>query len=96
MADGCCLRVEAYPKDAEHVEIVVGDTGCGISEENMKKIFEPFFTTKSEGKGTGLGLYITYSLIKKLQGSLKVDSEQNAGSTFTITLPVKIREDDTV
>jgi signal transduction histidine kinase len=96
MADGCCLRIEGRSSGADKVDIVVSDTGCGISEENMKKIFEPFFTTKSEGKGTGLGLYITYGLIRKLQGELKVESEENLGSTFTITLPVQIREEETV
>ncbi len=96
MADGCRLRIEGRPNGVDKVDIMVGDTGCGISEENMKKIFEPFFTTKSEGKGTGLGLYITYGLIKKLQGELKVESEENIGTTFTVTLPVQIREEATV
>ena len=96
MADGCRLRIEGRPNGADKVDIMVSDTGCGISEENMKKIFEPFFTTKSEGKGTGLGLYITYGLIKKLQGELKVESQENIGTTFTVTLPVQIREEATV
>jgi two-component system NtrC family sensor kinase len=61
----------------------------------MKKIFEPFFTTKPEGKGTGLGLYITYGLVKKLQGNLTVESQEDLGTTFTITLPVKLREENT-
>ncbi len=93
MADGSCLGIKAFPKDAENVEIVISDTGCGISEENMKKIFEPFFTTKSEGNGTGLGLYITFGLVKKLQGRMTVESVENQGTTFMIVLPVKFREE---
>jgi len=69
------------------VEITVGDTGSGISPENMEKIFDPFFTTKEVGKGTGLGLSITYSTIKGLGGDISVRSTIGKGTQFTIFLP---------
>lgn len=62
------------------------DTGIGIQKENLNKIFDPFFTTKE--KGTGLGLAVSYSIVRKLNGILTVDSEQNKGSRFRIALPV--------
>jgi signal transduction histidine kinase len=63
-----------------------------MSEEKLSKVFEPFFTTKELGKGTGLGLAITYGLVKKLQGEISVSSEMSKGTTFTITLPLRIEE----
>lgn len=71
------------------VEITCVDQGVGIPEENLKKIFEPFFTTKEVGKGTGLGLSVSYGIIKEHGGEIKVDSAENAGTTFTIILPVQ-------
>ncbi len=68
-------------------EIRVEDTGSGIPKENMKKIFEPFFTTKPPGKGTGLGLYVTFGIIKRLGGKINISSEVGKGTIFTITLP---------
>ncbi|HSV97496.1 MAG TPA: cache domain-containing protein [Spirochaetota bacterium] len=64
------------------------DTGHGISEENIGRIFDPFFTTKQTGKGTGLGLAVTYSVIKRHNGSITVKSSTGEGTTFTIVLPV--------
>jgi two-component system NtrC family sensor kinase len=64
------------------------DTGPGIKEEDMKKIFDPFFTTKEVGHGTGLGLAICYSIIRKHQGTIEVQSTFGKGATFTIVLPV--------
>ena len=71
------------------VEIVVKDTGCGISEANLLRIFDPFFTTKEVGKGTGLGLSVSYGIIKAHGGVLKVESIVGAGTTFRIYLPIK-------
>lgn len=71
------------------VEISCIDQGVGIPEENLKKIFEPFFTTKEVGKGTGLGLSVSYGIIKEHGGEIKVDSEKDSGTTFTIILPVQ-------
>jgi two-component system NtrC family sensor kinase len=65
------------------------DTGPGIPPENLEHLFDPFFTTKDVGKGTGLGLYISYDIIKKLGGTLSVKNGKTRGAVFTITLPVK-------
>jgi PAS domain S-box-containing protein len=71
------------------VIITFSDNGIGIAEENIPKIFEPFFTTKKEGKGTGLGLWVSYGIIKSFQGEIKVSSVFNQGTTFTIILPIQ-------
>ena len=65
------------------------DTGLGISRENMDKIFEPFFTTKEVGQGTGLGLSVSYTLVRRMNGELSVSSEEGRGSCFRIRLPLK-------
>jgi two-component system NtrC family sensor kinase len=71
------------------IEVKFTDTGYGIPERNMKKLFEPFFSTKKEGHGVGLGLSISYGIIKKHNGEIIVESEVGKGSTFTVKLPVK-------
>ena len=73
------------------IEISFTDTGCGIEEKNLKKIFDPFFSTKPVGEGTGLGLSISYSIIKKHQGTIEVSSQVNAGTTFTVLLPIDLK-----
>ncbi|MDZ7663724.1 MAG: response regulator [Desulfotignum sp.] len=73
----------------EEAKIIVQDTGCGISKENISRIFEPFFTTKEADQGTGMGLYVSWGIITGLGGLISVESEVNKGTTFTITLPVK-------
>lgn len=74
--------------DNRFVEIEFTDTGPGISEDIKSKIFEPFFTTKPAGKGTGLGLAVSYGIIKKHDGQIFVRSEQGRGASFFIRLPV--------
>lgn len=69
------------------IEIKVSDTGSGMSEAVREKIFDPFFTTKEQGKGTGLGLSIVYNIVKEHRGSIIVESEEGAGSAFTVYLP---------
>jgi len=76
-------------EEAETVTITVSDTGAGIPEEIRANIFNPFFTTKESRKGGGLGLYIVYNEISKLNGKITVESEVGTGTTFTIQLPVK-------
>jgi len=71
------------------VEILIADTGSGITPENVDKIFDPFFTTKMVGKGTGLGLSICYSIIKRLGGEITLTSIINEGTEFKIYLPYK-------
>lgn len=73
------------------VKIKVSDSGPGIPKETMGRIFEPFFSTKE--KGTGLGLSIVYSIIKKHNGDIRVESEEGKGTTFTIDLPRKTLKD---
>lgn len=70
------------------VEVQVSDTGPGIPEENIDKIFDPFFTTKETGHGVGLGLAISYGIIKEHKGSISVESEVGKGTTFTVRLPL--------
>ena len=72
----------------DHVEVSISDDGCGIPSEHLTKIFDPFFTTKEVGKGTGLGMNIAYTIIKKHNGTIDVQSELGKGTTFTICLPV--------
>jgi len=74
--------------DDSKIRIVIADTGPGIPENMQKKIFDPFFTTKSSGKGTGLGLWISYTIIEKLGGSLSLRSQAGEGAEFTVTLPI--------
>ncbi len=64
------------------------DNGHGIKPENLKRIFDPFFTTKDPGKGTGLGLYISYDIVKKLGGTISVANRNSGGAVFTIVLPI--------
>jgi len=70
------------------VKISIRDTGIGMSEEVQKKIFDPFFTTKGVGKGTGLGMSISFGIIQKHNGKIELFSKPNEGTEFIITIPV--------
>jgi len=74
------------------VELGVQDTGMGISEEHQSKIFDPFFTTKAVGEGTGLGLTVAHGIILEHNGTIRVNSVPNKGTTFTIALPIHAAE----
>ena len=76
-----------YAPDGQ-VAIKIADTGHGIEKKNLAQIFDPFFTTKPTGEGTGLGLSVSYGIVKNHGGDIVVDSEIGRGSTFTILLPV--------
>jgi len=83
----------------DRVKIRFADTGVGIKRENLPKIYDPFFTTRKVGEGTGLGLSVSYAIIKKFQGAITCESstkeefpEKDSGTTFTITLPVATPE----
>lgn len=73
----------------DNIVIVCQDTGVGIDESNLSNIFNPFFTTKELGKGTGLGLFIVFSEVEKLNGKIDVNSKLGEGTTFTIRLPLE-------
>ena len=74
-------------KIGDKVEIKVSDNGSGIPQKIVDKIFQPFFTTKPTGQGTGLGLSLSYDIIKAHGGEIKVETKDGAGSEFIIILP---------
>jgi signal transduction histidine kinase len=85
------ISIEAVEKDKKNkLAISFRDTGCGIPQENLERIFEPFFTTKKELKSLGLGLSISYQIIKEHNGEILVTSEVGKGSKFTVLLPCQI------
>ncbi|HSB31087.1 MAG TPA: ATP-binding protein, partial [Candidatus Sulfobium mesophilum] len=84
MANGGSLEIRARELD-EEVEISVADTGSGIPVEHLEKIFDPFFTTKE--KGTGLGLAVSYNIVKSYQGDIIVESRSEGGTIFRVRLP---------
>jgi len=89
---GGTLTIE-IGKKKDDTEIIFTDTGCGIPDSIKSKIFEPFVTTKgalgqSEIPGTGLGLFLSYGIIKRYDGEIGVKSEVGKGSTFTIRIPI--------
>jgi signal transduction histidine kinase/iron only hydrogenase large subunit-like protein len=93
MEGGGTLTI-ATEGDERYVRLIVSDTGVGIPPENIKTVFDPFFTTKQMGKGTGLGLAVTYGIVKMHSGDIRVQSQANptagpTGTTFTVTLPRK-------
>ena len=71
------------------VSVSVEDNGCGMSEETLGRVFEPFFSTREKGHGTGLGLFITYGIIKRLGGQIEASSKQGVGTVMTVHLPKK-------
>jgi PAS domain S-box-containing protein len=87
-SDNGLIKIKTWA-DSLNIYINIADSGCGISQDNIKKIFEPFFTTKEVGKGTGLGLSLTYDIIKKHNGKIDVKSQVGVGTEFTITLPIE-------
>lgn len=83
------IIVETRPKD-DGIEIRFSDTGTGIGPDEVGKIFDPFFTTKDPGHGTGLGLWIVYSIIENHCGTIRVESEKGKGARFVIFLPTHL------
>ncbi len=99
MPRGGWIRIEARRRELRegearalapgpHVEIVVRDEGCGMSEEVRSHLFEPYFTTKGPGRGSGLGLATCLGIVERGGGTIEVESEAGKGSTFRVLLPV--------
>jgi two-component system, NtrC family, sensor kinase len=87
--NGHIIVTTGYDVATEMVSISLRDDGPGMDKDVQKRIFDPFFTTKKVGEGTGLGLSISYSIINKLGGSIRFESEEGQGTEFVIHLPVK-------
>jgi PAS domain S-box-containing protein len=87
MPNGGQLRVRTAPLLDGRIQLQFVDTGVGIPPEHLKDIFNPFFTTKAPGQGTGLGLSVVHSVVKRYQGDIHVHSQVDTGTTFTIEFP---------
>ncbi|HEX8707638.1 MAG TPA: ATP-binding protein [Pyrinomonadaceae bacterium] len=85
--EGGRITLSTASTDDETIVIEVIDTGIGIAPENVAKIYDPFFTTKGVGRGTGLGLAVTYGIVQEHAGHIAVESTPGKGTTFRITLP---------
>jgi len=95
MPDGGTLTVRTRA-EADQITIEIADTGLGIPPDQRPRIFEPFFSTKSEGKGTGLGLAVTYGIVTRHHGRIDFESEMGRGTVFRIVIPVTETADTTV
>jgi len=84
---GGSIRISTTPADDHGLTIEVSDTGIGIAPENVAKIYDPFYTTKGVGRGTGLGLAVSYGIVQEHSGHISVESVPGRGTTFRITLP---------
>lgn len=86
--DEALLKDHPVLQPGMHAELVVSDTGCGMSEDTVERIFEPFYTTREQGRGTGLGLSTTYGIVKQSGGDITVESKPGCGATFRVYLPL--------
>ncbi|GAB4306126.1 MAG: AAA family ATPase [Oscillatoriaceae cyanobacterium] len=82
------IKIQTEVRENSWVRITIADNGCGISPEIQKRMFEPFFTTKPVGSGTGLGLSVSYAIVKKHGGELTCDSTVSIGTKFLINIPI--------
>jgi PAS domain S-box-containing protein len=85
--DGGSIKISTIPADEHGLVVEVSDTGIGIAPENVAKIYDPFYTTKGVGRGTGLGLAVSYGIVQEHSGHISVESTPGHGTTFRITLP---------
>ena len=90
MPKGGWLSITTAVSGAEAL-VEVADTGAGIPTEHLSRIYDPFFTTKGEGRGTGLGLSVSYGIVKEHSGTLTCESDVNQGTCFRLVLPVADR-----
>jgi len=93
MPDGGTLHITTRTVGSE-LQVIFTDTGPGIPPENVQNIFDPFFTTKEVGEGTGLGLSVSYGIVKAHGGDIEVESQVGKGTTFAIKLPLDKSEGD--
>jgi signal transduction histidine kinase len=84
---GGSIRISTLPADDHSLTIEVSDSGIGIAPENVAKIYDPFYTTKGVGRGTGLGLAVSYGIVQEHSGHISVESTPGQGTKFRITLP---------
>jgi two-component system, NtrC family, sensor kinase len=89
---GGTVTARTRVEGGSEVVVEVQDTGCGIAAEHQARLFEPFFTTKPVGQGTGLGLSVSFGIIRDHGGRIEVESEVGKGSTFRVRLPVRAQE----
>ncbi|MCA1989380.1 MAG: response regulator [Desulfarculus sp.] len=85
--DEAFCRVQPWARPGPYLELVVSDSGDGMPPEVVERIFEPFFTTKLPGKGTGLGLYVAYTVLRNHDGGIVLESRPGQGATFRLYLP---------
>ncbi len=88
IADAGSVIIASRKKSDEMCEIVISDTGCGMSGVVLEKVFEPFFTTRSSGEGSGLGLSMVFGFIKQSGGEISINSQVGKGTQVTMTLPL--------
>jgi PAS domain S-box-containing protein len=81
------------PSSGDHVQVIVSDTGTGIDIQNMNRIFDPFFTTKKRDEGTGLGLFLSYGIVKDHGGRIWAENNDGGGASFFVHLPVVTQKD---
>ncbi len=86
------IKVSVSLLDKKELLLAISDTGCGMTEEVKAKLFTPFFTTKGFEKGSGLGLFVVYNLVRNAQGRIEVESKPMQGTTFKIYLPIVSEE----
>ncbi len=95
MPDGGTLSIVTQPQTEDWVEVRIGDTGIGMTEEVKKRVFDPFFTTKGV-TNSGLGMSVSYGIIKRHGGEILIESEPGKGTTFIIHLPTGFGEEEVV
>jgi two-component system NtrC family sensor kinase len=96
MEDGGRLEIAVNRQDEDVVCVTVADNGCGIPAEDITRVFEPFFSTRGDQGGPGLGLSITYGLVKEIGGDIQVDSTVGKGTRFSVLLPMQTENRDDV
>jgi two-component system NtrC family sensor kinase len=94
MPDGGVLTLRTSLHPGNRIQVEVEDTGVGIPAEHLNDIFNPFFTTKAPGQGTGLGLSVVHSVVKRYKGEIRVRSQIGRGTAFAIEFPCPCESDD--